>query len=320
MEIEKIIAVITGNVPEDQKNELLAEIRKDSLLYKEYRSLKNAWALSSPEAAMSESKLERAYLTQKLKINNQNPDITRKLLSFLKYAAILLIVFFGGMFVNRLGDDKTGLTEIIVPPGQVAEVNLPDGSHAWVNSDTRMSFSTGFQDQTRRIMLKGEAYFQVRKGENQFVVSTEYGEVVALGTSFNVQAYSNSEFQVTLVDGVIKYSNEKNNRQVILSPGQQVTSSGVDGMGVRNVKTDLFTSWKDGVLIFKKEPLREVIKRLERHFAVKIELQDSTLGDIRFTCNIENESLTDVMEYINMTKPIQYSYEEKQKILTIRQE
>jgi len=319
MRIEEIIAVVTDQVTEGQKNDLLAEIKNDPFLHKEYRSLKNAWALSSGQAGMPESKIEKAYLTQKAKISHQKPVITLKLLSVLKYAAILLIAFLWGMLFSRHADDKTGITEIIVPSGQVAEVNLPDGSHVWVNSDTRISFPTGFQDKTRQVMLKGEAYFQVQKAKSQFVVSTKYGDITALGTSFNVHAYDNSRFHATLIDGMVRYSNAKNSRQVILSPGQQVAYSGVDSMNVRKVKTDLFTSWKDGVLIFKKEPLSEVTKRLERHFAVKIELQDSILEDLRFTGNIENESLIDVMEYINMTKPIQYTYNNKQKKLIIRQ-
>ena len=320
MRIEEIIAVVTDNVPEGQKNDLLAEIKNDPLLYKEYHSLKNAWALSSYQAGMPDSKIEKAYLKQKTKINHQKkPVMTRKLLSFLKYAAILVIAFGGGIFFSQRSDAKMELTEIIVPPGQVAEVNLPDGSHVWVNSDTRLSFPKSFQDKTRQVTLKGEAYFQVQKGKGQFVVSTKYGDITALGTSFNVHAYDNSKFQATLVDGMIKYTNVKNNQQVILSPGQQVAYAGINSMDVRNVKTDLFTSWKDGVLIFKKESLSEVIKRLERHFAVKIELQDSILEDIRFTGNIENESLMDVMGYINMTKPILYTYNKKQKKLIIRQ-
>jgi hypothetical protein len=49
-----------------------------------------------------------------------------------------------------------------------------------------------------------------------------------------------------------------------------------------------------------------VIQKLERHFAITINLEDKTIGDIRFTGSIENETLFEVLEYINMTKPIQY--------------
>ena len=71
-------------------------------------------------------------------------------------------------------------------------------------------------------------------------------------------------------------------------------------------------------IIFEKEPLRDVMKKLERHFGIRIDLDDNHLSDIRFTGKIENESLDEVMEYINKTKPIDYLYDKKQKLLTIK--
>jgi transmembrane sensor len=319
MEIEKIIALITGNVREDQKNDLLSQVKNDTVLHKEYKSLKNAWALSSYQAEMSKSKIEKAYLIQKAKIKKQKPAITVRLYSFLKYAAVLLIVFGAGIFFNKYFTGKPGLTEIAVPSGQVAEIKLPDGSHAWINSDTRLSFSGNFTGKNRQVTLKGEAYFKVQKDKRPFVVSTKYGEITVLGTSFNVHAYNNGKFHTTLVEGIVKYTNTEQNQGIILSPGQQVSFSENDSIQVSEVKTNLYTSWKDGVIIFKKEPLKEVILKLERHFDVKIKLEDRSLEDIRFTGNIENENLFDVMEYINKTKPIQYTYNNKLKQLIIRQ-
>lgn len=71
MKTEQIIAVITGNVNEDQKNDLLLQIKNDPLLHKEYKALKNAWALSSHQTKMSELKIREAYLIQKSKVRNQ---------------------------------------------------------------------------------------------------------------------------------------------------------------------------------------------------------------------------------------------------------
>jgi ferric-dicitrate binding protein FerR (iron transport regulator) len=167
--------------------------------------------------------------------------------------------------------------------------------------------------------LEGEAYFKVRKDKKPFVVSTKFGDITVLGTSFNVHAYDDSKFQATLVEGSVRYTNEEKDWSITLSPGQQLSFSEEEGIKVDDVKTDLYTSWKDGVIIFKKEPLKEVVRKLERHFDVKIVLEDSLLENIGFTGNIENESLTDVLEYIDKTKPIQYTYNRKLKKLTIRQ-
>lgn len=326
-EVEKIIELITGNVGVEQKNDILGQVKSDVQQRKEFNSYKNAWALSSFQMEMSELKIERSYLVLKEKIKKQRSTVTIRLYSFMKYAAILLIVFGAGTLSNKyltayVSGDKpleTELTEIVVPSGQVAEVNLPDGSHVWLNAETRLSFSNNFIDKTREVTLKGEAYFKVQKDKTPFVVSTKFGEITVLGTSFNVRAFENGEFQTTLVEGVVKYKNKPLNKVITLSPGQQISLLENENILVREVKTNLYTSWKDGVIIFEKEPLRDVMQKLERHFAIRIKLDNILLGDIRFTGSIENESLVEVMEYINKTKPIQYFYDKKMKLLTVKQ-
>lgn len=320
-EADKIIEVITGNVAEGDKKTVLNSVKQDSQLRKEYIDIKNAWALSSSQIGMSELKIERSYLSLKSKISGQKQTVTVRMYSLLKYAAVLLIVFGAGIFSNKVMEPKIAKnerTEIVVPQGQIAEVNLPDGSHAWLNAETSLSFTNNFTEKMREVVLKGEAYFEVQEGEEPFVVSTKYGEITVLGTSFNVSAFGNSEFQATLMEGSIKYSNTELGEEITLSPGQQVVLTENEGIQVREVSTNIYIAWISGAIVFENEPLRTVLQKLERHFAVKIELVDSQLGDIRFTGKIENESLFEVMEYINKTKAIAYTYDKKQKVLTVK--
>jgi ferric-dicitrate binding protein FerR (iron transport regulator) len=325
-ELEKIVELITGNVAEEQKNNILNQVKGDAQLLNEFNLIKNAWALSSSRNKLPELKIERSYLALQSRIKDQNRLLSISLYTWFKYAAILVIIFGAGIFsgkymTGKVSERKTAkneLTEFVVPSGQMAEVNLPDGSHVWLNSESRLSFTDNFRDKTRNVTLKGEALFKVRKGEKPFVVSTRFGEVRVKGTTFNICAYENSAFQTTLVEGSVTYKNTELNKEVLLSPGQQITLSENEGIQVHEVKTELYTLWKDGLIIFEKEPMREVMRKLERHFAIRINLEDNLLSDIRFTGKIENESLIEVMEYINKTKPIGYSYDKKQKILTIK--
>jgi transmembrane sensor len=325
--MDRIVELITGNVAEEQKNDILNHLKEDAQLRNEFSSVKNAWALSCSKTEMSELKVERSYLDLKSKIENQRPTVNIRIYTFLKYAAILLVFFGAGILSNKYlldfyGKYKTSelnLTEIVVPSGQIAEVNLPDGSHVWLNAQTRLSFSKSFSEKNREISLKGEAFFNVQKGEKPFVVSTKFGKISVLGTSFNVRAFENSEFQTTLVEGVVRYQNTELNKTATLSPGQQLALHENKEIDVHEVvNTNVYTSWKDGIIIFEKEPLREVIKRLERHFSVKIVLDDQILGEMRFTGRIENESMFDVLNYINKTKQIQYTFDKRLKLLTIR--
>ena len=85
------------------------------------------------------------------------------------------------------------------------------------------------------------------------------------------------------------------------------------------VETEIFTSWKDGQLIFRKEYLPVVAHRLEKWYNVKIELEeDKRLNDIWFTGTLEMETFSEVMELLKVTSPIDYSYNEKTRTIRIK--
>jgi ferric-dicitrate binding protein FerR (iron transport regulator) len=324
--IEDIIRLITGNVSGDRKAEIITRVKEDKQLRKDFASVKNAWALSSSQSGMPESQVENSYRTLREKMHPQKTIFTVRLYLWTKYAAVLFIVFGAGIlshkYISSVKSDRLAVnhtpTEIVVPAGQTAEVNLPDGSHVWLNAGSSLVFPVSFNNSERDVHLKGEAFFQVKKGKIPFIVSTKYGDVKVLGTSFNVCAFDDSQFQTTLEEGVVQFTGKARNQKVTLEPGQQVCVAENGQMQVRQVETNRVTSWRSGVIVFEKEPLRSVIQKLERHFAITINLEDKTIGDIRFTGSIENETLFEVLEYINMTKPIQYSYDKKLKQLTIK--
>lgn len=321
---EQILNLITGNIDEDKKGELLKKVKSDPELKKEYDAMKNAWALSSRKSDVTELNIERSYLALKSKMSKQNVTISRRIYWVFKYAAIVILVFGFGLYADSFLDFFTtgkiasnNQTEIVVPAGQVAEVNLPDGSHVWLNAGTSFSFPKNFSTHNRHIDLKGEAFFEVKKGKERFVVSTSSGDITVLGTKFNVSAFDESEFQTTLVEGVIKFRSNFSNKEFIIQPGQQIISTNGNNVLVQNVETNKYTSWRNGIIVFDKEPLRSVIRKLERRFAITIEMNDKDLADIRFTGSIENETLPEVLGYISKTKPIQFTYTKNKKTVII---
>lgn len=324
-ETTQIINLVNGNLSSKEEDELLNKLAQDAELRKEYERLKNAWALSSNKNQLSELNIERAYSTVRSKIHVPVKSILGKLIPVFRYAAIVVLVFLAGIYAENIQNLLMGnpmamndKTEILVPAGQVAEVNLPDGSHVWLNAGTNLSFSKNFAGKNRRVELEGEAFFEVTKGKGKFIVGTNMGDVTVLGTSFNVSAFNNSEFQTTLVEGSVKFKSLHSANEMILVPGQQLTISENRNSIIREVETNKYTSWKNGVIEFEKEPLSSVVKKLERHFAVSIVMENSQLGDIKFTGSIENETLPEVLNYISKTKPIQFVYDKNQKTLIIK--
>jgi ferric-dicitrate binding protein FerR (iron transport regulator) len=232
-------------------------------------------------------------------------------------AAFLLIgLILAGLFFPQIREPIVTTRNISVPYGGKTHFTLPDGSNVWINSGSTFNYPDRFSNE-RIVELQGEAYFDVAHNSSPFIVKTSYGEVEVLGTEFNIKAYEDESFETTLVNGAIKFTN-KFGKQAELVPGTQVVFDS-EKFRKRSVETDLFTSWKDGQLIFRDTPLYIMIPRLERWYNVDIELKlkEESIKDLKFTATIEFESFSEVLELIRVTTPIEYSFDKDTRILSI---
>ena len=61
----------------------------------------------------------------------------------------------------------------------------------WLNAETELTYPTVFGKGERKLMLKGEACFEVvTDTARPFIVESFYNRVEVLGTRFNVSAYT----------------------------------------------------------------------------------------------------------------------------------
>ena len=236
----------------------------------------------------------------------------------LRIAAVLLVglLFTGVWFYRQSGPSFEGSQKQIVsiPYGAKTQFALPDGSTVWLNSGSSLTYSADFSKQ-RNVELQGEAFFDIVKSEVPFLVNTIYGHVNVLGTAFNVQAYSDNGFAVTLERGSVRLTRD-NEQEQVLSPGEQIRLK--NGKLVKNmVRTELFTSWKDGKLIFQREPFPNMMERLERWYNVNIEYSASDFNNLWFTGTIGNETLTEVMEMVCKAAPVSYTYNSQARTIKI---
>jgi ferric-dicitrate binding protein FerR (iron transport regulator) len=204
---------------------------------------------------------------------------------------------------------------VTTPYGARTNFKLPDGSEVWLNSGSKISFPRQY-DKLRNVELSGQAYFKVLKDGRPFMVKTNCGNVEVMGTSFDVKVYENENFETTLVEGSVNVRN-RTYKMAVLKPGQQSVITPTDEFSLHEVNTDLITSWKEGRLMFVKEPFQNVARELERWYNVKIELQDEKLKRLGYTGTIEMETFSEVLELINTTTPIKYKFNKNSRILKI---
>ncbi len=152
----------------------------------------------------------------------------------LKYAAIIVITalvsglsfyYFGRSQVINRGQN---MNELIVPLGSSARFCLSDGTTAILNAGSRLKYDNSFGISERVVSLEGEGFFNVAKvSDKPFTVKTSHINVIAMGTAFNVKAYSNDKtIETTLVEGSLKVEGiaSKGTAEVtVLKPNQKLT-------------------------------------------------------------------------------------------------
>ena len=160
-------------------------------------------------------------------------------------------------FVNEETHYKTDYSE------QLAVI-LPDQSKVQLNSNSQIDFKSKEWEKNREVMLNGEAFFDVQHNGKPFLVNTQETNIRVLGTSFNVWAYSDESYTATtLVEGSIILSTAK--MEKVLVPNEQASIFLTEtDIRVKDVNTDLYTSWMEGKIEFEAENLEAVMRRLAR--------------------------------------------------------
>lgn len=204
-------------------------------------------------------------------------------------AAVILIAIISGAMIHAVLSGsfrETQFTEIEVPKGQMTQIKLSDGTKIWLNSGSSFKYPTVFDHSSREVFIDGEAYMEVAKNKHKpFVVNAPNFSVAVLGTSFNVSAYSEDDHaSVTLVEGSVLLRSNDKKWKTNMVPGQSASFSYGEKMPeLTKVNTDFYTSWKDGKIVFRKETLNEIAKKMERWYNVEIEFKDEELKNLVFS-------------------------------------
>ena len=70
----------------------------------------------------------------------------------------------------------------------------------------------------------------------------------------------------------------------------------------KSVDVNLYTAWKDGNFVFRKQRLEEVLNTLARWYDVEVFYEDVSRKDVVFTGNMKRfEHFEEIMDLLRMT-------------------
>lgn len=300
----------TENLTDLEKTELFRQIDLDPDLKKEFVRLQNTLAISNMAGKQNDEKWILSKFNQimhRIKKRQQK----RLFYTIIKYSAAAILLFAAWFLSEEytLSRQSDNFTFIEVPKGQQVFLTLPDGTDVWLASRTKLKYSNVFNQKHRIVELDGEGFFSVCKNTSKpFIVNTKDYNIQATGTQFNVFAYSESTiFETELISGGVSVYNENNTESRLnLKPNERAFIK--EGKLIKSNNQNLMAgNYKTNIYSFENKPLRELSKRLELWYDVKIIFAHPGIGDLVFNGKFKKtDNIERVLQAIKDTGKFEY--------------
>jgi transmembrane sensor len=303
-----IIKSLTGSLNDKEDEHLEAWLKETESNRTNYQKIRILWEQIGNSYEKTDFNQQAAKEKIRLKIQQAHTKnrIFRHRLRNLAAASILLLIGLGIYAFFALNSDKNNYL-VYQSGNRVREIALPDSSRVWLNENSRLQVVKNYSGNQRRVVLKGEAYFEIKRNETKpFKVRAGNTIVKVLGTSFNILVERTSgNVCVTVKSGKVAfYRINSLKKNFILTQG----TKGQYFAGDHELKTSTnndpnYLSWKTGMLTFNDAPLKEVCKVLSEHYKtnVKTNIGDSSL---LLTGSFQNETLEEILKTIELTLDI----------------
>ena len=176
-------------------------------------------------------------------------------------------------------------------------VTLPDGSNVTLAPKASLTFKE--QGGKRLAALEGQAFFDVKHGENTFAVEAGNLKVEVLGTSFTVNAEQEGAESVAVATGRVRVTADS--QAVTLTKGE--TAVHKNGKLIAQKQNNTKDDIKE--FVFNNTPLETAIKEIEKGMDVRIEMGKG-LVDNRITTKLRTKSPEEAVAELAMLCNCQY--------------
>jgi transmembrane sensor len=187
---------------------------------------------------------------------------------------------------------------------QERRFKLPDGTGIELGADSRLAVV--LTPRVRMLeLIEGEAFFHVKHDEGRrFVVRTGKWQLTDVGTAFNVRK-TNEHVVLTVAEGVVDVAkkpstdavsgtvmDEQSSHPMRLLAGEQaIMDATEDSLRLAKIESTAASSWEQGQLRFKDEPLSVVLANLNRYSKYEIVMADPGIGTMRFSGTVLVDNL-----------------------------
>ena len=212
------------------------------------------------------------------------------------------------------------------------QVNLlKDGTIITLNTGSRIGVR--YTSSARLLHLEyGEAHVQVAKDPTRPLSVLAGDRVVqAVGTAFNIEIKPGREIELVVIEGSVRVGEqstlvnmEQNNVQIVLPRSAEVVTAGQElVMGkeakqarpINDAEIQVKLSWQKGNLIFRGEPLADVVKEVERYTGVEFVFLNENLKEAHVSGFFKAGDVEGMLAVLKENFSIEFQRESENRVL-----
>jgi transmembrane sensor len=241
-------------------------------------------------------------------------------------AASVVAVTLGMLVMNRYPGLNGPQSDVFTTKNkEQIQITLADGSQVWLGPRSTLQIS--FTKARRGIQLTaGEAFFTVTKDRSRpFVVRSSGGDITAVGTAFNVRAVTD-RVTVSVSEGVVKVAPRSElaaqPTAVQVASGQQLTftaKEAIKSLAITESATPGERArWREGVLVYRDEPLRDVVLDVARYSDKQLELAGDEIGNLHYSGVVYKAAIDEWTSALPESFPVKIVTEGNREIILAR--
>jgi ferric-dicitrate binding protein FerR (iron transport regulator) len=288
------------------------------------------WYASFTEEDILQDPREKERLRQEIlsgviqHIQIQAPPHRRNTVWWSAAAVVLVAVAIAGLYNNNRKKQPTVAAQhISTPAGERKQITLSDGTVIHLNAATELTIPGDFGSAERRIMLSGEAFFDVAPDPARpFIIQSGNLNTTVLGTSFNIRAYKGQqEYDIAVITGRVKVTDAQTNRSIAdsLTANAQLAYDLLSKEAVINhLPEGMAGAWRRNIFYFNNSTLAEIGEELQRQYNIPVIVTGAGKNSGHYKISFSREPLSEVLKVLAGLTGITYQIEPDKVLIHIK--
>jgi ferric-dicitrate binding protein FerR (iron transport regulator) len=168
---------------------------------------------------------------------------------------------------------------LFVPKGYIYKLILPDSTVVELNADSWICIPADYGCLKRELFFEGEAFFDIAPDARRLLtIHSGPVDVLALGTSVNINNYDGNNIQVALVEGSVIVSTTDRKKQ--LKAGEAATiEKHTSLMAIDTFSLTHTLGWRQGRYDAQGKTMKEIAAVMERWYNIKVVFDNPDLAN-----------------------------------------